>query len=97
YWSFDPTGAERLSTEAAMRLGFPALRFRTRVKLKSWDDNVYAGLREFHESRGFDPDSEDMSRDLGYLIYKLPDAEHDEDLYDSPIHGKRQTTYFKTN
>ncbi|KAJ7475463.1 hypothetical protein B0H11DRAFT_2281753 [Mycena galericulata] len=89
YWSFDPTGAERLSTEAARHHGFPALRFCTRVKLYSWDDSDYAGLREFHDSRGFDPDSQDMLRDLGYIIYKLPHGESstagDEDSCDSPI------------
>ncbi|KAJ7475466.1 hypothetical protein B0H11DRAFT_2281754 [Mycena galericulata] len=89
YWSFDPTGAEHLSTEAASHQGFPPFEFRTLVKLKSWDDSVYAGLREFHESRGFDPDSQDMARDLGHLIYKLPDGASstadDEDLRYSPI------------
>ncbi|KAJ7469386.1 hypothetical protein B0H11DRAFT_2283845 [Mycena galericulata] len=88
YWSFDPTGAERLSSEAAMHHGFPPFNFRARVKLRSWDDSVYAGLREFHESRGFDPDSQDMARHLGHLIYKVVDEEStsdDEDWCDSPL------------
>ncbi|KAJ7478035.1 hypothetical protein B0H11DRAFT_1286316 [Mycena galericulata] len=96
YWSIDPTGAERLTTEAARLLGFPILEFRTRVKLSSWDDTVYTGLREFHESRGFDPDSQDMARHLGHLIYKVSDGESsttdDEDSCDSPIQALNENT-----
>ncbi|KAJ7449390.1 hypothetical protein B0H11DRAFT_334831 [Mycena galericulata] len=97
YWSFDPTGAERLSTEAAIHLGFPPIQFRTRVKLKSWDDTVYAGLSEFHKSRGFSPDSQDMLRNLSYLIYKVSDGEYstadDEDLGDSLIQALHENTF----
>ncbi|KAJ7475468.1 hypothetical protein B0H11DRAFT_1310911 [Mycena galericulata] len=90
YWSFDPTGAERLSTEAAMHLGFPLIKFRTRVHLLSWNDGVYAGLREFHNNQAFDPDDRDIARHLGYLTYKVSDDKSptgdEEDSCGSPIH-----------
>ncbi|KAJ7159696.1 hypothetical protein C8R46DRAFT_863502, partial [Mycena filopes] len=59
YWSRDPSGVERLSAEEAIRLGFPSIEFRTRAYTTSWDPSVYAGLRQFHEAKGFDPASQD--------------------------------------
>ncbi|KAJ7469406.1 hypothetical protein B0H11DRAFT_2196879 [Mycena galericulata] len=57
---------------------------------------VYTGLREFHESRGFDPDSQDMAHHLGHLIYKVSDGESsttdDEDSCDSPIQALNENT-----
>ncbi|KAJ7845002.1 hypothetical protein B0H14DRAFT_2584898 [Mycena olivaceomarginata] len=46
YWSLDPAGTPRLSPDEASRLGFPALKWRSRV---------YAGLRQFHAAKGFAP------------------------------------------
>ncbi|KAJ7469405.1 hypothetical protein B0H11DRAFT_2283857 [Mycena galericulata] len=53
YWSIDPTGAERLTTEAARLLGFPILEFRTRVKLSSLRKDTGRGY-----TRGFVPAGE---------------------------------------
>ncbi|KAJ7036907.1 hypothetical protein C8F04DRAFT_999528, partial [Mycena alexandri] len=55
YWSLDPEGVEILSTEEAARLGFPSFQLATEVEGSSWDPSVYAGLRKFHEAKGFDP------------------------------------------
>ncbi|KAJ7214887.1 hypothetical protein GGX14DRAFT_329965, partial [Mycena pura] len=71
YWSRVPSGAERLNTEAAARLGFPAIQLSTYLYMVSWDDNIYAGLRKFHQAKGFDPDSQDIARHLGYPLYEL--------------------------
>ncbi|KAJ7500910.1 hypothetical protein B0H11DRAFT_2275640 [Mycena galericulata] len=95
YWSFDRTGAERLSMEAANCHGFPPFELRTRMKLLSWDDSDYTGLREFHESWGFNPDSQDVARHLGDLIYKVSEEEStsdDEDSFDSPIQDLYEDT-----
>ncbi|KAJ6561654.1 hypothetical protein B0H19DRAFT_1259317 [Mycena capillaripes] len=72
YWSHDPSGIERLSTEEATRLGFPSMQFEMDVYGYSYDASVYAGLRQFHEAKGFDPDSQDVARHLGELLYGLP-------------------------
>ncbi|KAJ7033803.1 hypothetical protein C8F04DRAFT_609650 [Mycena alexandri] len=71
YWSLDPLGVERLTAEEATRLGFPSFSLRTSIFGHSWDASVYAGLRQFHAAKGFDPDSQDVARHLGYPLYEL--------------------------
>ncbi|KAJ7679419.1 hypothetical protein DFH06DRAFT_510807 [Mycena polygramma] len=71
YWSLDATGMERLSTEEATRLGFPAIEFKTWVEVYSWDASVYAGLRRFHQGKGFDPVSQDLARHLGLPLFEV--------------------------
>ncbi|KAF7353277.1 hypothetical protein MSAN_01515600 [Mycena sanguinolenta] len=39
YWSLDPSGAERLSTQDARNLGFPIIHIETRMFGNSWDSN----------------------------------------------------------
>ncbi|KAJ7041853.1 hypothetical protein C8F04DRAFT_131485 [Mycena alexandri] len=71
YWSLDPSGLERLSTEEATRLGFPSIHLTTMVVGYSWDTRVYAGLRRFHRAKGFEPDTQAVARHLGCPLYKL--------------------------
>ncbi|KAF7337293.1 hypothetical protein MSAN_02281900 [Mycena sanguinolenta] len=71
YWSLDPSGADRLSTEDARNLGFPAIHIETMMSGDSWDRSVYEGLRRFHEGKGFDPDSREVARRLGYPLYEV--------------------------
>jgi hypothetical protein len=68
YWSRDPSGVEYLSTEEATRLGFPALQFALEIRGETWDASVYAGLRQFHQGKGFDPDSLDVAHHLGHQL-----------------------------
>ncbi|KAF7353113.1 hypothetical protein MSAN_01498600 [Mycena sanguinolenta] len=71
YWSLDPSGAGRLSTEDAKNLGFPAIHIETRMHGYSWDHSVYRGLRQFHEGKGFNPDSREVARRLEYPLYEV--------------------------
>jgi hypothetical protein len=71
YWSLDPSGRERLTPLEAIELGFPSLDFTMTVWGQSWDEVFYAGLRTFHRGKGFDPDSQDIARHLGYPLYQL--------------------------
>ncbi|KAJ7034612.1 hypothetical protein C8F04DRAFT_1234218 [Mycena alexandri] len=71
YWSLDPSGVDRLSTEEAVRLGFPPFQLDTSIRGRSWDASVYAGLRKFHQAKGFNPESQDIARHLGYTLYEL--------------------------
>ncbi|KAJ7917064.1 hypothetical protein B0H13DRAFT_1524924, partial [Mycena leptocephala] len=71
YWSLDPLGAERLSPGEATELGFPSIELDTAIFADSWDASVYAALRQFHRAKGFDPDSQDVARHLGYPLYQL--------------------------
>jgi hypothetical protein len=65
YWSLDPLGDVRLTSEEADNLGFPSITLTTTIPGYFYDASVYAGLRRFHESKGFDPDSQDVARHLG--------------------------------
>ncbi|KAF7353199.1 hypothetical protein MSAN_01507600 [Mycena sanguinolenta] len=71
YWSLDPSGADRLSTEDANNLGFPAIHIETVVRGASWDHSVYQGLRQFHEGKGCDPDSKEVARQLEYPLFEV--------------------------
>jgi hypothetical protein len=71
YWSFDPSGATRLSTEDAKILGFPIIHIKTAVMGNSWDNCVYDGLRRFHRGRGFDPESQEAAKHFGYPFYTI--------------------------
>ncbi|KAJ6464934.1 hypothetical protein C8R45DRAFT_497400 [Mycena sanguinolenta] len=70
YWSLDPSGATRLSVEQATELGFPSARLYMVLEGKSWDASVYGGLRQFHQAKGFDPETQDLARHLGHQLYK---------------------------
>ncbi|KAJ7924551.1 hypothetical protein B0H13DRAFT_2578770 [Mycena leptocephala] len=71
YWSLDPAGVECLSMAEATCLGFPVLQFTTQVMGRSWDASFYAGLRQFHRAKGFDPASQDVARHLGHRLFQL--------------------------
>ncbi|KAJ7691561.1 hypothetical protein B0H17DRAFT_1062920 [Mycena rosella] len=76
YWSLDPSGAERLSVEDAANLGFPSIRRFMLIGGRLWDANVYAGLRQFHHAKGFNPESQDISRHSGHILYQLLSERH---------------------
>ncbi|KAJ7664170.1 hypothetical protein B0H17DRAFT_952261, partial [Mycena rosella] len=71
YWSLDPSGAQRLSTEEAENLGFPSIELKVLLYLQFWDARVYEGLRQFHEGKGFDPYSQDIARHLEYPLFQF--------------------------
>ncbi|KAF7364423.1 hypothetical protein MSAN_01103300 [Mycena sanguinolenta] len=71
YWSLDPSSGNPLSDEEASRLGFPTITRRTWVRTVFWDGTVYAGLHKFDECKGFDPESQDVARELVYPLYEV--------------------------
>ncbi|KAJ7443455.1 hypothetical protein FB451DRAFT_1149683 [Mycena latifolia] len=71
YWSLDPSGVERLGMEEAEQLGFPAFELEMKAWGESWDESVYAGVHQFHQAKGFDPDSLDVALELEYPLFKL--------------------------
>ncbi|KAK7035609.1 hypothetical protein R3P38DRAFT_3483346 [Favolaschia claudopus] len=76
YWSFDPSGVVRLSEDEAFERGFPTLRVSMRGYIDHWFGSVYTGLRQFHQAKGFNPDSQDLARHLGYALYELYSDDH---------------------
>ena len=57
--------------EDAANLGFPSIGLSTEIQGSSWDASVYAGLRQFHQAKGFDPDSQDIARHLEHELFQL--------------------------
>ncbi|KAJ6602037.1 hypothetical protein DFH09DRAFT_861122, partial [Mycena vulgaris] len=71
YWSLDPYGLDGMSPEEAQQAGFPAVELKMQARGRRWEDSVYAGLRQFHAGKGFDPDSQEVARHLGYPLFEL--------------------------
>ncbi|KAJ7301648.1 hypothetical protein DFH08DRAFT_101660 [Mycena albidolilacea] len=79
YWSLDSSGANDLTMHQAIRLGFPSISWSRRVRIRFWDDGVYAAVRKFHEEKGFDPDSQDLVRQMRYPLFQISDELYDEE------------------
>ncbi|KAK7006312.1 hypothetical protein R3P38DRAFT_3037830 [Favolaschia claudopus] len=79
YWSLDPLGMDRLDEPSAAALGFPNLKFSTATWWRSWDGSVYTGLRQFHEGKGFDAESEEVALHLGQPLYELSAGDLDDE------------------
>ncbi|KAJ6451194.1 hypothetical protein C8R45DRAFT_946404 [Mycena sanguinolenta] len=71
YWSFDPSGAQPLTNRDALQSGLPVILPSITVFGKSFDRSVYAGLRQFHQGKGFDPESQDVARHEGHSLFGL--------------------------
>ncbi|KAJ7036979.1 hypothetical protein C8F04DRAFT_1094016 [Mycena alexandri] len=71
YWSLDSSGVERLSLNQAQELDFPFIDFDMEIWGNSWDETIYAQLQKLHESKGFDPDSQDVAKELKFPLYQI--------------------------
>ncbi|KAJ6577000.1 hypothetical protein DFH09DRAFT_1450618 [Mycena vulgaris] len=98
YWALDPSGVERLSTEDAQNIGFPAIQLTTNISGIYYDATVYSGIREFHQAKGFDPDSQDIARNLDDPLFQLSGAlntpcrqEEDDESDDPDTENNRNT------
>ncbi|KAJ7095594.1 hypothetical protein C8R44DRAFT_380689 [Mycena epipterygia] len=78
YWSLDPAGSQRLSSEEASSLGFPSLEFKRTIVMISWNEDVYAALSRFHAGKGFDPNSQDLALHLEQPLYQLSSSLSDD-------------------
>ncbi|KAJ6532490.1 hypothetical protein B0H19DRAFT_450062 [Mycena capillaripes] len=77
YWSRNPSGAERLTAEEARNEGFPNIEFRMLAFGRTWDDRVYTGVRQFHQGKGFDPYSQEVTTELGYSLFQVSCEQRD--------------------
>ncbi|KAJ7635415.1 hypothetical protein FB45DRAFT_1026298 [Roridomyces roridus] len=87
YWSLDPSGVERLPPEEATGMGFPEFELDVKIRGLSWTEDGYAGMREFHATKGYDPDTLDVAKALGYPRYDIA-CEKDE------LHAYRKLRHF---
>jgi hypothetical protein len=86
YWSFDPRGRTRLTSEMAERIGVPYVFFESWVTGTSWSQKDYDILAEFHSAKGCDPFSCDVAVKLGYPILGYKVAAHTS-LSESEVHA----------
>ncbi|KAJ7064450.1 hypothetical protein C8F01DRAFT_768315 [Mycena amicta] len=71
FWSLDPQGREQLSWKEARKRGFPKLMIFNDFSTFQWDASVYEEIRAMHIAKGFNPDSQDVARHLGYPLFEL--------------------------
>ncbi|KAF7340341.1 Reverse transcriptase-RNase H-integrase [Mycena venus] len=75
YWSFDPTGLNRLTREAAEDIGLPTPQFSVRVIGWRGDGSTLDMIREFHAAKGFNPDSQDAAIAMGHPLVDIEDIQ----------------------
>ncbi|KAJ7448968.1 hypothetical protein FB451DRAFT_1567112 [Mycena latifolia] len=68
YWALDSAGTTRLSQEESDRIGLPRFRFGFQPWATLWEPYHYNAVREFHQAKGFDPYSLDVTRLLGLPV-----------------------------
>ncbi|KAJ7676545.1 hypothetical protein DFH06DRAFT_610060 [Mycena polygramma] len=71
YWSLDALGAQPLTTDEARALDFPLIEVKTEARVRSWDGDVYVGIRQFHEAMGFDAYSQQAASALGHQLIQM--------------------------
>ncbi|KAF7350057.1 hypothetical protein MVEN_01307400 [Mycena venus] len=76
YWSFDPRGKTKMTSEMAEKIGVPYVFFESWVTGTSWSQKDYNILAEFHRTKGFDPFSRKVAAELGYPILGPKVASH---------------------
>ncbi|KAK6981640.1 hypothetical protein R3P38DRAFT_3293726 [Favolaschia claudopus] len=64
YWSLCSSGVPKLSQEEATELGFPTIQLVTKIRVRSWNESAYVGLRELHKISRFDPETQDLAVEL---------------------------------
>ncbi|KAJ7605161.1 hypothetical protein FB45DRAFT_1042604 [Roridomyces roridus] len=74
FWSRDAAGRSPLSSEEAATQGFPSITLSTELEGYACDASVYAGLREFHAAKGFDPESQELAIQFDYPLFELSRA-----------------------
>ncbi|KAJ7214990.1 hypothetical protein GGX14DRAFT_443557 [Mycena pura] len=65
YWSLDPSGVTKMTLEKCDSIGLPRWKFLFLPTVNAWYEYHYNAIREFSETRGFDPYSDDATRRLG--------------------------------
>ncbi|KAJ7111338.1 hypothetical protein C8R44DRAFT_799332 [Mycena epipterygia] len=71
YWALDELGAEPINAVQAELLGFPSFAFGVHATGHYWPSSAYEGLRDFHRGKGFNSESQDVARHLGYSLWEV--------------------------
>ncbi|KAK7063360.1 hypothetical protein R3P38DRAFT_2818279 [Favolaschia claudopus] len=73
YWSFDPSGNDRLSPNEALNLGLPQASLEILVSQIYVDETLFKDLHTFHTMKGFNPDSQEIAKHLGLPLFYFGD------------------------
>ncbi|KAJ7465951.1 hypothetical protein FB451DRAFT_1261443 [Mycena latifolia] len=76
YWSLDPLGADKLTSEEAEKFSLPNVSFAVRLWGCSWNETQYDVLRHFYLNKGYNPASTDATHALHYPLLQV----HDESI-----------------
>ncbi|KAJ7215541.1 hypothetical protein GGX14DRAFT_443045 [Mycena pura] len=68
YWSLDPSGVTKMTVEECDSVGLPRWKFFFLPTVNAWHEYHYNAIREFSETRGFHPYSNDVTRQLGLAL-----------------------------
>jgi hypothetical protein len=68
YWSFDPEGIEHLPQDSLDKFALPSVSFWAQALAGHWRQEVYDSIAACHCAKGFDPASQDVAIELGYLL-----------------------------
>ncbi|KAF9256449.1 hypothetical protein L218DRAFT_881672 [Marasmius fiardii PR-910] len=74
FWSFDAEGKSRISNRKRRYLGLPTRRLTYKHRVNhtvSWPTSTYKGIHQWQLSRGFDPNTTDFARFLGYPAFEI--------------------------
>ncbi|KAJ7871214.1 hypothetical protein B0H14DRAFT_2724771 [Mycena olivaceomarginata] len=91
YWAFDHDGEKHLSELDTEEFGVPEVLLETSLAVNSWSLEEYNLLREVYIAKGFDPETSELSQNLGYplpVVHQQPvKVPLDADTVAVNIHG----------
>ncbi|KAK7063348.1 hypothetical protein R3P38DRAFT_2818264 [Favolaschia claudopus] len=90
YWSFDPSGNNRLSPNEALNLGLPQASLEIFVDQVFVDEALFKDLHTFHTMKGFNAESQEIAKHLGLPLYYFGDEGDPppSPLFDVPYDSK---------
>uniref|UniRef100_A0A0W0GD04 Uncharacterized protein n=1 Tax=Moniliophthora roreri TaxID=221103 RepID=A0A0W0GD04_MONRR len=71
FWSFDPSGQERMPEVTRASLGLPSFTSSLYIGHRSWSSSHYEAAEKLHRHCGFDPRTTDLAHSLGLPILEV--------------------------
>ncbi|KAJ6595025.1 hypothetical protein DFH09DRAFT_1357794 [Mycena vulgaris] len=88
YWSLDPTGITRMTQDECDLIGLPRWKFDFVPTINAWHEYHYNAIREFSETRDFDPYSNDATRLLGLSLAEIESNIPTNATYETSSHSR---------
>ncbi|KAK7052971.1 hypothetical protein VNI00_004291 [Paramarasmius palmivorus] len=72
YWSYTESGDTEIPRSERDRMGLPEkINFHVSLACYTWPKHVYEAMRKWQTARGFDPNTTDFARHLGYEAFEI--------------------------